>query len=138
MRMLWKVLLVCLVSLPVGVYVASTLISSTADGPDRRAPIVIEQPASSGSTAGRSPSRRPTSDARDDDSDERGDGDRDDRDDRVDRVDTVNPSPDEVDDTEDRVDDRGDDGGQDDGQDDGRDDEGDDEGDDGDRGGDDD
>ena len=105
MRMLWKVLLVCLVTLPVGVYVASAMRASTADAPDRREPIVIEQPApSSGSPDGLAPSARPTSDPTDDDPDESDDPNDEDDDDRVD---TVHPSPDDVDDREGDERDRG-------------------------------
>jgi uncharacterized membrane protein YgcG len=84
MSAIWKVLVGLVLTLPVGAYVAGTLVSSQANVPDRRAPVVI----SGTPTPGAAPSadQSPGDDHGDDHGDEaRG-------------LRTVNPTPDQVED----------------------------------------
>ena len=101
---LWKVLVGLLVTLPVGAYVAGTLVASQADMPAQRAPVVITDQPSPARSAGpdprsgqsSSPSPRPSATRSDDDrDDDRGDDHGGDRDDDLEEV---RPTPRDVDD----------------------------------------
>src|SRR5690606_35426616 len=102
-----KVAIGLLLTLPLGAYIAGTLVASQASMPEERAPIVVQSTPSS-STTTTTPSRTPrpsakptqgrTSPAPDDRGpDDSGHDDSDDRDDSDD-VKVVRPSPREVDD----------------------------------------
>ena len=114
-RLFWRTLIVCLVTLPVGAYVAGTLAASQAEAPAQRTPIVVSDQEASGTAAPSSDPTRPPapSTSTDDVVGERdGDSGRDEDDDDDDDVDSVNPTPDDIDDDDD--DDRGRGGGDDD------------------------
>ena len=85
MSAVWKVLVGLVLTLPVGAYVAGTLVSSQANVPDRRAPVVISDNPSPGAapSADQSPG--------DDHADDHGD-------DAAHDLRTVNPTPDQVED----------------------------------------
>lgn len=102
-----KVAIGLLLTLPLGAYIAGTLVASQATMPERRPAVVITQSASE--TASTTPTPRPspsrTPDGRDDDRRGR-DDDIDDRDDDGDDdVQVVRPTPREVDDDRDDHDD---------------------------------
>lgn len=101
-----KVAIGLLLTLPLGAYIAGTLVASQASMPDERAPIVVESTPSSSTTTA-TPSRTPrpspsrttptpddrrSDDGRHDDSDDSG------HDDDSDDVKVVRPSPREVED----------------------------------------
>lgn len=117
MSTFFKVALGLLLTLPLGAYIAGTLVASQADMPDQRPAVVISQ-ATSG-TAGPSETARPSArpkpspTASPDDSDDDSRDDSDDSDD--DDVRVVRPTPREVDDDDHRDDDAddSDDGGDD-------------------------
>jgi hypothetical protein len=101
MSTFWKALVVALLALPIGAYVTGTLVGSQADPPDRRAPIVVEDPGPSQSPTP-SPTDRPSPSPTDrpssgDDADDR-DGDDDDDDDPDDDVEEVEPDIEDLDD----------------------------------------
>lgn len=120
MSTFFKVALGLLLTLPLGAYIAGTLVASQADMPDQRPAVVISQ-ATSG-TAGPSETARPSArpkpspTASPDDSDDDSRDDSDDSDDSDDDdVRVVRPTPREVDDDDHRDDDAddSDDGGDD-------------------------
>jgi hypothetical protein len=127
MALFWKALVVLLLTLPVGAYVAGGLAGPRAELPDRRPPVLVDDPAPVASSGSGTPSQGSSESPRDDgqvgrDGDEGRDGRGDDEDDDDDDdVRVVRPDPDDLDDEDDddRADDHGDDAGDDHGGDDG-------------------
>lgn len=130
MSTVWKVIAALLLTLPVGAYVAGTLVASQADVPIERAPIVIRDsatgsagPSTPAETMSPRPTARPT-DKENDGPDGKGDDDDDSSgpgggdDDGDDDVRVVRPSPDDIEDDDDDAGRDDDDGGDDDGDDD--------------------
>jgi hypothetical protein len=126
MALFWKALVVLLLTLPVGAYVAGGLAGPRAELPDRRPPVLVEDPAPVASSGSSTPSESPSDGVpagRDGDEgrDGRG-GDDDDDDVRVVRPDPDDLDDDQDDDRDDDRDDHGDDAGDDHGDDGGGDD----------------
>lgn len=59
-RTFWKVLAVLVLTLPVGAYVAGTLVASQQDAPTRRSPIVLTEVNASPGSGNATPSPSPT------------------------------------------------------------------------------
>jgi hypothetical protein len=106
MSWFWKGLVVLLLALPVGAYVTGSLAGAPAGLPDRREPVVVQDPTADDTAPKPSRPGPGTADDRDDDrDDDRGDnsgkgkggGGRDDGDD----VEVVRPDPDDLDDESD-------------------------------------
>ena len=106
-----KIMLVLLLTLPLGAYITGTLVASQADMPAERVPVVIEEePEKSSATPSRSaePSAKPSAKPRPTKRPQPTPPDREDSDDRDDEdVKVVRPTPRDVDDDHD--DDRDDD-----------------------------
>ena len=120
MSLFWKGLVVLLLTLPVGAYVAGSLAGPRVELPDQRPPVLVDDPDPVASSGSGRPSESPRGGNRggqddDEDRDGRDDDRRDDDDD--DDVRVVRPDPDDLDD-DDSGDDNGDDNGGDDGDDD--------------------
>lgn len=131
MSTVWKVIAALLLTLPVGAYVAGTLVASQADVPTERAPIVMRDsssgsagPSTPAETNSPRPTARPTDkendgpDGKGDDDDDSSGPDGDGDDDADDDVRVVRPSPDDIEDDDDDAGRDDDDGGDDDGDDD--------------------
>lgn len=96
--------MVLLLTLPVGAYVAGSVLAGQEPLPDRRAPVVVDDPTgpATGSPAGpgrtESPGTDDDRDVGDDGSDNRGRGEGEDRQARDDDVDIIRPEPEDIDD----------------------------------------
>lgn len=107
----FKVALGLLLTVPLGAYIAGTLVASQADMPDQRPAVVISQTTSGTAGPSETTSPSPTRSARPKPSPTATHDDSDDSDD--DDVRVVRPTPREVDDDDDRDDDSDDDSGDD-------------------------